>query len=187
MESLVQADQSFFLTLNSFHSSFWDPIMIFISGKISWLPFYLVLIWFLIKERKKKIWVSLVIIALMIVATDQISVLIKDSVQRLRPCQDESIKAMLHLVKGCGGKYGFVSSHAANSFGVAIFFTLFFKHHWAGILLMVWALIVSYSRIYLGVHYPGDVLGGAILGIILGLVFFTLDKFLLLKIYHKNP
>lgn len=188
MDSLIQADQQFFLYLNSFHSSFWDPVMVFVSGKISWLPFYLVLIWFLIKERKKKIWVSLLIIALMVIATDQVSVLVKDTVQRLRPCHDEAIKPLLHLVKGCGGKYGFVSSHAANSFGVATFFTIFFrKHRWAGILLMIWAMLVSYSRIYLGVHYPGDILGGALLGTIFGLLFYSLDKLLLLKIYHRNP
>lgn len=187
MESLVQADQSLFLYLNSFHSSFWDPVMVFISGKISWVPFYLVLVWFLIKERKKRIWVSLIIIALMVVTTDQVSVFIKDSVLRLRPCHDEAIKPLLHLVKGCGGKYGFVSSHATNSFGVAMFFTLFFrKHWWAGVSLMLWALLVSYSRIYLGVHYPGDILGGAVLGVIIGLIFFYLDKLLLLKIYKNS-
>jgi undecaprenyl-diphosphatase len=187
MDTLIQADKSLFLFLNGLHSSFWDPIMIFISGKISWLPFYIVLIWFLIKERKKKVWVTLIMIALLILATDQISVMIKNSVLRLRPCHDTSINTMLHLVKGCGGKYGFVSSHAANSFGLAIFFTLFFKHRWAGVALMFWALIVSYSRIYLGVHFPGDILGGAILGLILGTLFFLLDKYLLLKIYHKKP
>jgi undecaprenyl-diphosphatase len=188
MESIVQADQQLFLYLNSFHSTFWDPVMIFVSGKISWLPFYLTLIWFLIKERKRKIWVSLLIIALMVVATDQVSVLVKDTVQRLRPCHDESLKHLLNLVKGCGGKYGFVSSHAANSFGVAMFFTLFFrKHWWAGILLMIWALLVSYSRIYLGVHFPGDILGGAILGVITGLVFYGIDMWLLQTIYHRAP
>lgn len=123
----------------------------------------------------------------MVIATDQVSGLIKDSVQRLRPCHNESIKSMIHMVHGCGGKYGFVSSHAANSFGVAMFFTLFFKHKYAGLLLMLWALVVSYSRIYLGVHYPGDVTGGALLGLILGIAFFRLDKFLLLKIYNKEP
>lgn len=187
MDTLIQADQSFFLQLNGFHSSFWDPVMVFISGKISWLPFYLVLIWFLIKERKKKVWVSLLMIAFMVVATDQVSVLIKDTVQRLRPCHEPAINTLVHVVKGCGGKFGFVSSHAANSFGVAMFFTLFFRHYWAGILLMFWALVVSYSRIYLGVHYPGDILGGALLGITIGLVFYTFDKIILLKLYHRNP
>lgn len=186
MDSLIHTDQSLFLYLNSFHSAFWDPVMVFISGRISWLPFYLVLAWFLIKERKRKIWVSIIMIVLLVTATDQLSVLIKDTVQRLRPCHEETIRATLHLVKGCGGKYGFVSSHAANAFGVAMFFTLFFRHHRAGIALMFWALIVSYSRIYLGVHYPGDILGGAVLGIVLGLIFFRIDKLLLERIFHEK-
>lgn len=186
MDSIIQADKSLFLFLNGFHSSFWDPIMVFVSGKISWLPFYLILMWFLVKERKKKIWVSLIVIVLLVVATDQISVLIKDTIQRLRPCQDPSINSLVHVVKGCGGKFGFVSSHAANTFGIATFFTLFFCRKWAGIFLIIWALIVSYSRIYLGVHYPGDVLGGAVLGVIIGFGFFYLEKFLLQKIFKPS-
>ncbi|NJO68350.1 MAG: phosphatase PAP2 family protein [Bacteroidetes bacterium] len=113
----------------------------------------------------------------MVIATDQVSVFIKDTVQRLRPCHDMAIQSLVHTVHGCGGKFGFVSSHAANSFGVAMFFTMFFSHRWVGVMLMIWALIVSYSRIYLGVHYPGDVLGGALLGMIIGALFFYANRF----------
>ncbi|NJK94870.1 MAG: phosphatase PAP2 family protein, partial [Bacteroidales bacterium] len=139
------------------------------------------------KKRKKKVWLSLLIIALMVIATDQVSVFIKDTVQRLRPCHDMAIQSLVHTVHGCGGKFGFVSSHAANSFGVAMFFTMFFSHRWVGVMLMIWALIVSYSRIYLGVHYPGDVLGGALLGMIIGALFFLCESFLFKKLFRKNP
>jgi undecaprenyl-diphosphatase len=187
MDSIIQADQSFFLYLNGFHSPFWDPIMVFISGKLSWLPFYLVLLWFLFKERKKHIWVSLIMIVLLIVATDQVSNIFKYSVLRLRPCQDPVLSNLVHTVSGCGGKYGFISAHAANTFGIAMFFTLFFWHRWTGIGLMLWALIVSYSRIYLGVHYPGDVLGGMIVGLIIGTLIYSLEKFIFLKFFKKEP
>ncbi len=182
MDAIVQADQSFFLYLNGIHSPFWDPIMVFISGKLSWLPLYLLLIGFLIKERKKKVYISLVVIILLVVATDQISVFIKDSVQRPRPCRDEVIGAFAHIVNGCGGKFGFVSSHAANTFGVAMFFSLLFRKNWVSMALIIWATIVSYSRIYLGVHYPGDILGGAFLGLAIGYGMFNLEAFIISKV-----
>jgi undecaprenyl-diphosphatase len=182
MDSIVQADQSFFLYLNGIHSPFWDTIMVFFSGKLSWLPLYLLLIGFLIKERKKKVYISLIVIILLVVATDQISVFIKDSVQRPRPCRDEVIGALAHIVKGCGGKFGFVSSHAANTFGVAIFFALFFRKNWVTVALIFWAAVVSYSRIYLGVHYPGDVLGGTFLGLTIGYSMFYLEAFIISRV-----
>jgi undecaprenyl-diphosphatase len=184
MDSLIQFDQNLFVFLNGLHAPFWDPIMVFFSGKISWIPLYLVLLWFLIRDRKKRFFISILMIALMVLLTDQTSVFIKEHVQRLRPCHNNQISALIHLVKGCGGDFGFVSSHAANTFGAAMFFTLFFRNRWIGFCLLFWATMVSYSRIYLGVHYPGDVLGGALLGIAIGSGIFYLDKFLLFKLFH---
>lgn len=186
MDSLVQADKSFFLLLNGMHSPFWDSIMVFCSGKISWIPLYLVFIYFLIRERKKNVYITLLAIVVLILATDQISVLIKDSVMRLRPCHDLTLGAMVHVVTGCGGKYGFVSSHAANTFGIAMFLGLFFQKKWVWAGLLIWASMVSYSRIYLGVHFPADVLGGALIGLLVGWGMYHLERFVISKVSDSS-
>lgn len=170
VETLINWDTQLFLFLNGIHSPFWDPIMVFVSGKLSWMPLYLVLIFFIARKHGwKAIW-WLVAIALVVVATDQISVgLFKNVFHRLRPCHNTDIQGIMHLVGKCGGQFGFVSSHAANTFGVAVFLSLLFKNKWVTYSLLFWAVFVSYSRIYLGVHYPGDVICGAILGAGLGI------------------
>ncbi|HEY5124915.1 MAG TPA: phosphatase PAP2 family protein, partial [Ignavibacteria bacterium] len=100
---------------------------------------------------------------------DQSSVLVKNLVQRLRPCYDPALKGLVHLVNGeCGGLFGFVSSHATNSFDVALLSLLFIKKRWYSISIIIWALVIGYSRIYLGVHFPGDVLCGSLLGAFIG-------------------
>jgi len=170
IETLLNWDTQFFLFLNGLNSPFWDPIMVFASGKLTWLPFYLLLIFFIAKKHGWKTLWWLVAIALVIVASDQISVgLFKNVFQRLRPCHTPDINGLVHLVGKCGGKFGFVSSHAANTFGVAVFLSLLFRNKWATLGLISWAAFVSYSRIYLGVHFPGDILCGALLGAGIGI------------------
>lgn len=170
LDTLLKWDTQLFLFLNGLHSPFWDPIMVFASGKLTWLPLYLLLIYFIArKHRWTTIW-WLVAITLVIVATDQISVgLFKNVFQRLRPCHTPELQDLIHLVGRCGGQFGFVSSHAANTFGVAVFLSLLFSKKWVTYSLLIWAAFVSYSRIYLGVHFPGDVLCGAILGAGIGI------------------
>lgn len=110
---------------------------------------------------------------------DRISVMaFKDVFQRFRPCHNPDIASLVHLVDGCGGKFGFVSSHAANSFALALFTGLLLRKHYKYILpiMLFWAALVSYSRIYVGVHYPGDILGGAILGTVIGIFVYWLMK-----------
>ena len=108
-------------------------------------------------------------VAVLITMSDQASVhLFKETIQRLRPCHQDHIATLVHLVNDhCGGRYGFVSSHASNSFAIAVFTGLFIRrqYYWIGILF--WASLVGYSRIYLGVHFPGDIIGGALLGSLL--------------------
>jgi undecaprenyl-diphosphatase len=143
---------------------------------------YLVIVWYLIRERKWNVLLTLIFVAAMITISDQVCNLIKDSVMRFRPSHEPALSGLVHLVEDNhgnlyrGGKFGFVSSHAANSFALAIFITLFFKVRWVSIAMFIWAAIVSYSRIYLGVHYPLDIMGGALVGIASGVLIYYVEQ-----------
>jgi undecaprenyl-diphosphatase len=140
-----------------------------ISGRLIWAPLYLAILIFLITKYKRKFLVILIFIILAVTLSDQFSVLIKNLTQRLRPCHEPALAGLVHLVNiECGGMFSFVSSHATNSFNVAFLSLSFIKKKWYSISIIIWALIIGYSRIYLGVHYPGDVLFGSILGALIG-------------------
>ncbi|MBN1119252.1 MAG: phosphatase PAP2 family protein [Bacteroidales bacterium] len=175
-ERLLSFDEYVFLKINSWHNPFFDKVMWFISGKTEWIPVYLIIFSVIIFKFRKKTLYILLGLALVISLADLISAqLIKDSVKRLRPSHVCELNDLIHLVKNYhGGRYGFVSNHAANFFGMATFLSLIFKNKWATISLFFWACLVSYSRIYLGVHYPGDIIGGAILGSMLALIIYKL-------------
>jgi undecaprenyl-diphosphatase len=190
---LERLDQQLFLFLNSIHSPFWDQVMYTISGKVIWAPLYLAILLFLGFKFKRKFLVILLFIILAVALADQISVqLFKNIVQRLRPCHEPSLEGLVHLVKGeCGGQFSFVSSHATNSFNVALISLLFIRKRWYTISIVLWALVVGYSRIYLGVHYPGDVICGSLVGAFVGWSIYSLyiltdNKILKYKPYF-NP
>jgi undecaprenyl-diphosphatase len=169
-------DQKLLLLINGCHCPLVDEIMWQISTTILWVPLYAVLIWFMIRKRKRNFWITLLSVVLLIVASDQISVLIKDSVQRFRPTHHPVIGSLIHIVHNYhGGDYGFVSSHAANSFAAATFVSLFFSKRWVTVSMYCWATLLVYSRMYLGVHYPLDVLCGAILGTGIGIGMFQVE------------
>lgn len=175
-EQLNHADSQLFLFLNGKHTAFFDVFMYWMSDKLVWIPFYIVLLFFVVKYYKKKTIYILFLVALLITLSDQISTnVIKNYlVQRLRPCHNPELIDRIHLVTGsCGGQFGFVSSHASNTFALAIFLGFLLKKRvkYLHIIILGWAVIVSYSRIYNGVHYPGDVIGGALLGFLLGCSF----------------
>ncbi len=167
MNDILALDQQLFLFLNSLHAAWLDPIMIAVSGKLTWIPLYLLIVYLVYRNQQWRGLLWFVVCAgLVVLLADRISVLaFKDIFQRLRPCHEASIADYVYLPSGHkGGLYSFVSSHAANTFGIAVLTALFLQKRWATLLLLIWALWVSYSRIYMGVHYPGDVLCGAILG-----------------------
>lgn len=176
-QGILNLDAELFLYLNSFHNNFWDTIMILITRKETWLPLYAVIIYYFIKNYRVKSVLILIMLILTVLASDQISVLLKESIQRLRPVHDPAIEHLAHNVLRKGGLYGFVSSHAANAFAILVFSARIFRNKNYWILMVFWALLISYSRIYSGVHYPLDVIGGALLGWLLGWAFHKLLMF----------
>jgi len=185
-------DQELFLFINSLNSPFFDQVMHAISGKLIWVPLYLAILIFLGVKYKRKFLVILIFIILAATLADQSSVLVKNIVLRLRPCQQPSLSGMVHLVNGeCGGLYSFVSSHATNSFDVALLSLLFIRKRWYTISILLWASIIGYSRIYLGVHFPGDVICGSMLGAFIGWGMYQLykitDETILINKPYFNP
>ncbi|MGK9126151.1 phosphatase PAP2 family protein [Olivibacter sp. SA151] len=172
LEDLKQFDTELFLAINGKHNAFFDTIMYWASDKLFWIPFYAVIVFFLVRIYKKFTIYILLAITVTITLCDQTaSGLFKNLVKRFRPSHEPTLAGLVHLSEaGPGGKYGFVSSHSANAFGLVtfLFFLLPAKYNWLKIILLFWALLVSYSRIYNGVHYPFDILGGAVVGVLSG-------------------
>jgi undecaprenyl-diphosphatase len=174
LQNILEIDKEVFLFLNGLHNSFWDTIMLMVTRKETWIPFYSIILFFLIKNYRIKALPIIVFLALAILLSDQVSVFLKESTQRLRPVHDPVIGAFVHNVLRKGSYYGFVSSHAANGFAIFIFTARIFKNQAYRYLILFWAILFAYSRIYSGVHYPLDILGGAILGWGIGELCFKL-------------
>jgi len=186
LEYLLNLDTQLFLFLNGLHCAFVDPIMVFISGHFSWVPLYIGIIFFLFWKRSWKIGLlALLAVLLTFALTDLLSVhLFKNTIQRLRPCHEPDL--IIRLLEGCGGQFSFISSHAANVFGLATFTALFFRKRYYTFSIMFWAALVSYSRIYVGKHYPLDLLCGAAFGIFIGWLVYLLYRKINAKIFKHN-
>ena len=192
-EEILKLDSKLFLFLNNLGKTKFDAFWLSLSKIEANILMYLflILLFFHIKKLSPKflyIFYLLFIIALMITITDQGANFFKDSFQRLRPCYNESISDSLRLVKeNCGGKYGFFSAHASNSFSLAIFFGLLFKNRirYMIIITTVYASLISYSRIYLGVHFPIDIIVGSSFGIFVGFIIYNFVYLKFLKFFDK--
>ncbi len=194
IEEILKLDSKLFLYLNNLGTSKFDIFWISLSkieANILMYLFLFLLFFYNQKIRPKLIYIFyfFFVIALMIIITDQGANIFKDSFQRLRPCYNESIIDSLRLVKeNCGGKYGFFSAHASNSFSLAIFFGLLFINRIRYIIMItiVYASLISYSRIYIGVHYPIDIIFGSFFGIFVGFVMYSFVYLKFLKFFDKT-
>ncbi len=179
LDELLKYDTEFFLFLNNWGNSSWDGFWLFVTEKWSSIPIYAFLLYLIFKNYGwKGTLVILVSVALMITATDQIANLFKYGIRRPRPCQVAELKdQMRYVADGCG-RYGFFSAHAASSMAAAVFLGLSLQkwYKYLPFLLLIWAVITAYSRIYLGVHYPLDVISGMAFGGLTGWLFYLLQK-----------
>lgn len=176
LDYLNDIDTDALLAVNGLHDMFQDALWWMVSAKWSSLLLVLGLVWILLHQNRRHALLVLLMLVLAFALADQISSgLIKHLVERLRPTHDPSLGDAVHVVNGYrGGMYGFVSSHAANAFAAATFLSLVLRRRAVMISLFTWALLQCYSRVYLGVHYPGDILGGLIVGIIVGWLVWRL-------------
>lgn len=178
LQNILEWDKELFLYLNSFHSDFWDTIMLMVTRKETWIPLYVIILWYFIRNYRTKSILIIIGLALLVLASDQLAGLFKITIQRLRPVHDPGIESLVHNVLRKGGLYGFVSAHAANSVAILVFTSRIFKSRGYYFLMFLWTLMFCYSRIYSGVHYPLDLLGGALLGWGVGYAIFKLVMFI---------
>jgi undecaprenyl-diphosphatase len=175
IEKLIHFDIQLFLFLNGLRNPFFDFVFWWASQPLVWIPVYICLLYFVIKAYRWQAIFVVLFMALCITITDQIAWhWMKEYFMRFRPTHNPMIQFQVHTINGYyGGDYGFVSSHAANYFGIATFLSmlLFRKIRHFTLIVFIWVSIISYSRIYLGVHYPADVACGALLGMLFGLLF----------------
>lgn len=190
IEYLDTLDRSLLLAMNGSESIFLDGVMKVITTTWVWIPMFVVLSYVLLKNNSPKSFLlTLVAIALTVVVCDQVaSGICKPLFQRFRPTQDPHIMYLIDVVDGYrGGRYGFISSHAANTFGITVFLSLLFRRTSFTIPFCCWAVLSSYSRIYLGVHYPGDILCGGLVGCLSGLLMYLLYVRILRLIKENSP
>ena len=189
IQQLIEVDQQLLLALNGSGSLFWDGVMWVVSDTKTWLLAAIVLIYIIFKNTKLLHALFIVVmVAVVITCADQFaSGLCKPYFHRFRPAQDPNLMYLVDVVNGYrGGQYGFISSHAANTFAFATFISLLIRNRWLTCVMFLWAAVPSYSRIYLGVHYPGDVLCGALAGSVIAVIVYAAYRFVACR-YFECP
>ena len=189
IQQLIQYDKDAFLALNGSDSTFWDGFMWVYTSTIVWIPLALVLLYVIIRNNKlKEPLLIILLIAITITICDRVSSgVFKPIFKRFRPAQDLEFMYFVDIIHGYrGGRYGFISSHAANTFGLVTFTSFLFRRKEYTFAFLFWAIITCYSRIYLGVHYLGDIICGAILGFISGLLVYYIYKYIRSKYFYDK-
>jgi len=170
LESLKSFDQTIFLFLNGLHCSFLDPVMFYGTLTLTWLPLYLLLLYLVIRRYKwQSVWIIL-FAAITILVSDQLSNFVKEWMARPRPTHEPGLTG-IHTVYGyTGGQFAFYSAHASTNLAIAIFLIMMLKNQYRyfALLILCWAFFRAYTRIYLGVHYPGDLVAGWLAGALIG-------------------
>lgn len=182
IEQLLDYDTELFLFLNNLGSTTWDGLWLVITNKLTFIPLYAVLLFLLYKKYgAKSMLIFVVVIALMITFTDQITNVFKRGFERPRPCGEADLIDQMRFIAVRCGKYGFFSGHSSNSMAAAVFAGLMLKPYYKNLIfiLLFWSAVVAYSRIYVGVHYPLDILCGLTFGAISGVLFYKLSHYLL--------
>lgn len=178
LEQIIQFDQNLFFAINhGLSNSAFDWLMPILRNRFTWTPLYLFIAIFLVRNYAKNGWLILIFMGLTFGITDYFSSsIIKPSVERLRPCNNPLIKSEVRNIVDCGTGFSFPSSHASNHFALAVFLILFFYHKWKWILPigLLWAGSISFAQVYVGVHFPIDVISGAVLGSIIAYVMGTI-------------
>ena len=176
LETVIEWDHQLFSLINGARPPIMDQVMLLLSDKYIWIPLYLWIVFKLTERYGFQILWVLVFITLAVTLSDQLtSTFMKPYFERLRPCRDPALADSIVIISRCGGKYGFASSHAANTMALATFCWMCFRNRIA-VLITGWALLVGFSRIYLGVHFPGDVIVGALVGSASSLICYTILK-----------
>ena len=172
--TLEEIDIQLLIYLNSLGSEFWDPLWIVLTNKFTYIPLFAFILYYIYRRfGLKQTAFIILVISILILFTDQFTNFFKDSFQRLRPCGEEFLG--LREIDIYCGKYGFFSAHASNSMAVSLFIIKIMKEKYNSILsviLFIWVAVFSYSRIYLGLHYPIDILCGLIFGAISSTLFY---------------
>jgi undecaprenyl-diphosphatase len=178
LERIIEIDTELLIFLNGLGREGWDGFWMFMTTSITSLPVYVIAAFIVYKNYGvKKMLFSLLFLAILITFSDQLANLFKYGFGRLRPCHDETVQGLIRLVKPtCGGKYSFFSAHASTSMAIVVFFSLLMRKQakYFALFLIVWSLFVGYSRIYIGVHFPFDVLFGFLIGTIIGILVYKL-------------
>lgn len=180
IEYLDEIDANALLAINGLNDTFQDAFWWLVTAKWSSVLLLLAVLWILLHQNRRHALLVLAMIALAVIVADQVSSgLIKHLVERLRPTHDPSLENTVHVINGYrGGMYGFVSSHASNFFAFSTLVTLVMRHRLVAVSLYTWSLVQCYSRMYLGVHYPSDILGGIIVGLLSGWLVWLLMRWI---------